>query len=322
MRLTLAAEAPFRQLTLGVALFVLVLAFGGTVRADVGGDVMDRPDQMRVIDNHDVPTSQDPYETPVFTPETSPAHDESTPADLTALMNEQRSSEETERARFAQKIRMDAVREAALSYGARGGLARRTWEIRQKLDLNANNLDRVYNFRALLMSAPSGLVIEPPVVTESEKNVIVASDGQSAAVSDLMLQIGREARIVTAGREWRTYLERDWGKVEPPPNVLLPKTDEERLAWAKWVAQGWEAGYKQGDEIFQADIDRLVRDYTGMVRYRWLLAQNMISAPFALQQDRGVTGGGDEMRIGDRALAITGQSQLQARPENWQAVPR
>lgn len=322
MRLTLAAEAPFRQLTLGVALFVLVLAFGGTVRADVGGDVMDRPDQMRVVDNHDVPTSRDPYETPVFTPETSPAHDESTPADLTALMNEQRSSEETEQARFAQKIRMDAVREAALSYGARGGLARRTWEIRQKLDMSANDLDRVYNFRALLMSAPSGLVIEPPVVTESEKNVIVASDGQSAAVSDLMLQIGREARIVTAGREWRTYLERDWGKVEPPPNVLLPKTDEERLAWAKWVAQGWEAGYKQGDEIFQADIDRLVRDYTGMVRYRWLLAQNMISAPFALQQDRGVTGGGDEMRIGDRALAITGQSQLQARPENWQPVPR
>lgn len=322
MRLILVDKAFSRPLLLGVALCALLLTPAGFARADVGGDVMDRPDQMRVIDNRDVPTSQDAYESPVFQPETAPAHDEQTPSDLTALMNEQRSSEQSEQERFAQKIRLDAVREAALSYGARGGLARRTWEIRQKLDQNANDLDRVYNFRALLMSAPSGLVIEPPVVTESQRNVIVSSDGQEAAVTDLMLQIGREARIVTAAREWRTYLERDWGKVEPPPNVLLPKNDEERVAWAKWVAQGWEAGYKQGDEIFQADIDRLVRDYTGMVRYRWLLAQNMITAPFALQEDRGVTGGGDEMRIGDRALSITGQSQLQARPENWQAVPR
>jgi len=152
--------------------------------------------------------------------------------------------------------------------------------------------------------------------------VIVSGDGQEAAVSDLMLKIGREARIVTAPREWRTYLERDWGKVSPPPDVLLPRNEQERMVWAKWVAQGWEAGYKQGDEIFQADLDRLVRDYTGMVRYRWLLSQNMISAPFALQEDRGITGGGNEMRIGDRALSITGQSQLQARPEQWQAVPR
>lgn len=322
MRLTPAAKAPSRPLLLGVAVFALLLALGAPARADSGGDRMDRADQLRVIDNHDTPTSQDAYDSPVFTPESSPAHDETTPSDLNALMNEQRSSEQSEQARFAQKIRMDALREAALSYGARGGLARRTWEIRQKLDANATNLDMTYNFRALLMAAPSGLLIEPPIVTESQQNVIVSPDGQEAAVTDMMLKIGREARIVTAAREWRTYLERDWGKVEPPPNVLLPKNDEERLAWAKWVAQGWEAGYKQGDEVFQADIDRMVRDYTGMVRYRWLLAQNMISAPFALQEDRGVTGGGDQMRIGDRALSITGQSQLQARPENWQAVPR
>lgn len=322
MRLTPAAKAPSCPLLLGVAVFALLLAVAAPARADSAGDRMERANQLRVVDNHDTPTSQDAYDSPVFVQESAPAHDETTPADLNALMNEQRSSEQTEQARFAQKIRMDALREAALSYGARGGLARRTWEIRQRLDTNATNLDMTYNFRALLMAAPSGLLIEPPIVTESQQNVIVSPDGQEAAVTDMMLKIGREARIVTAAREWRTYLERDWGKVEPPPNVLLPKNDEERLAWAKWVAQGWEAGYKQGDEVFQADIDRMVRDYTGMVRYRWLLAQNMISAPFALQEDRGVTGGGDQMRIGDRALSITGQSQLQARPENWQAVPR
>jgi defect-in-organelle-trafficking protein DotC len=66
----------------------------------------------------------------------------------------------------------------------------------------------------------------------------------------------------------------------------------------------------------------MVRDYTGMVRYRWLLSQSMISAPYALQEDRGVTGGGNEMRIGDRAVSITGQSVLRPGSEQWQPVPR
>jgi defect-in-organelle-trafficking protein DotC len=282
---------------------------------------MDRPTQMRVVDQGDVPTSVDAYETPIFKPETEPAVDATQPPNLESMVN-QRGSEEDARVRAAAKIRMDAMKEAALSFGARGGLARRTWEIRQSLDQQSSNLDRTYNFAALLVAAPSGLQIEPPIVTEAQRNVIVAGDGQEAAVSDVILKIGREARIVTAARDWRSYLERDWGKVSPPPDVLLPRTEEERLAWAKWVSEGWEAGYKQGDEIFQADLDRLVRDYTGMVRYRSLLSQNMISAPFALQEDRGITGGGNEMRIGDRALSITGQSQLQARPEQWQPVPR
>lgn len=307
---------------LSVALVALLLGWSVPALADRGGDSSERPDQLRIVNSGDVPTSQDPYETPIFTPEVKPANDAATPPDLTSLMNQRRGSEDAARAQAVSRIRLDAMREAALSYGARGGLARRTWEVRQQLDLQQHNLDKTFNFAALTVSAPSGLLIEPPIVTEAEKNVIVSGDGQEAAVSDTLLRINREARIVTAPREWRTYLERDWGKVEPPPDVLLPKSDSERLSWAKWVAQGWEAGYKQGNEIFQADLDRMVRDYTGMVRYRWLLSQNMISAPYALQEDRGVTGGGSELRIGDRALTITGQSELQARPDQWQPVPR
>jgi len=321
MHLTLAAKP-----RTSTSLFSLMLALGLVLAvpafADRGGDNMDRPNQLRSVGAGDVTTSADPYDTPVFKPETPRANDEAMPPDLSSMMSQSKGGEADAREQAASKIRTDAIKEAALSFGARGGLARRTYEIRQQLDGQSSNLDKTYNFSALLISAPSGLLIEPPVVTESQRNVIVSGDGQEAAVSDLMLKIGREARIVTAPREWRTYLERDWGKVSPPPDVLLPRNEQERMVWAKWVAQGWEAGYKQGDEIFQADLDRLVRDYTGMVRYRWLLSQNMISAPFALQEDRGITGGGNEMRIGDRALSITGQSQLQARPEQWQAVPR
>jgi defect-in-organelle-trafficking protein DotC len=315
MRLTLAGKS-------ALLAFLAVVLLVGPVMADPEGDAMGRPDQLRGVKNNDTPTSVDPYEEPAFNDELEPSRDESMPGDLNALVNERGEGGGDQTKKAATKMRFDAMREAAMSYGARGGLSRRTWEIRQTLDKSAGELDRTYNFGVLLISAPSGFLIEPPIVTEAQQNVIVSGDGQEAAVTDSIIKIGREARIVTAAREWRTYLERDWGKVSPPPDVLLPRTEAERLEWAKWVQQGWEAGYKQADEIFQSDLDRLSRDYTGMVRYRALLSQNMISAPYALQEDRGVTGGGGEMRIGDRAVSITGQSQLQARPERWQPVPR
>lgn len=310
-----------RLTVMAVALLAVQGPLSSLALADEEGDISGRPDQLRIINNGDTPTSIDAFDGPVFEQEVKPANDLIKPPTLDTLLNTKVSAEDAKK-KAANEIRMQALRESAMSFGARGGLAYRTFEVRQNLDNNANDLDRAFNFRTLLIAAPSGFLIEPPVVTEAEQNVIISSDGQEAAVTDTLLRITREAQIVSAARDWRTYLERDWGRVEPPPAVLMPKTEEEHVQWSKWVAQGWEAGVKQANEIFQSDLDRMVRDYTGMVRYRWLLSQNMISAPYALQEDRGVTGGGNEMRIGDRAVSITGQSVLRPGAEQWQPVPR
>lgn len=220
------------------------------------------------------------------------------------------------------QIRGDAIKEAAWSYGARGGLAYRTFTIQRRIAELDGVLTKTFDFRTLLLKAPSGLMIEPPIITDAQKAVLVAGGGQSAAVADRIIRINRIARIVTAPRDWHLYLERDWGKVEPPPATLLPRDVAERDAWRKFVKEGWEAGVTQADETFQADLDRMTTDYVGMVRYRELLAQGMVSAPYALHEDRGITGGGAEMRIGDRGVTITGQSTLIPRSEKWQSTLR
>lgn len=219
-------------------------------------------------------------------------------------------------------IRKDAMKEAALSYGARGGLAFRTYHIRMEQNTRKTALDKVFNFRQLLIPAPSGLLIEPPIVGEQLNAMVINANGQEAAVADSVYNINRNARIVSAPRTWEAYLERDWGEVTPPPDILRPENDEERANWERWVAQGWREGVDQANEIFQADLNKLVADYQGMIRYRMLLTQGMISPPYALQKDRGVTGGGDEMRVGDRAVSITGQPQLKTKYNEWQPVNR
>ena len=219
-------------------------------------------------------------------------------------------------------IREGAIREAALSYGARGGLAARTYEIRKELETKSSYLDKTFDFSQLLIPAPSGLLIEPPIVSADENAMLIGKGGQEAAVADRIYNISVNAKIVATARRWENYLERDWGAVTPPPDILLPETKEEREAWVKYVREGWDKGYEQANDIFAEDLLQLTADYQGMVRYRVLLTQGMITPPYALQVDRGITGGGNKMRVGDRAVQITGRPEFKPGADEWQPASR
>lgn len=219
-------------------------------------------------------------------------------------------------------IRNDAMREAALSYGARGGLVWRTYHIRDELEGRRAYLDKVFDFRNLLIAAPSGFLIEPPIITEQINAMLVEAGGMQAAVADRVFEINKNARIVSAPRHWRNYLEREWGDIATPPDILRPQNEEERHRWARWVREGWDQGVEQADEIFEDDLNQLTSDYQGMVRYRMLLAQGMVSPPYAIQVDRGITGGGATMRVGDRSVEITGMPELKPGARTWQPASR
>lgn len=219
-------------------------------------------------------------------------------------------------------MRRDAQKEAALSYGARGGLAKRNYQIMERMRGFDPVLDRVFEFRALLVRAPSGLLIEPPIVREATDALFINASGDEAAVSDIVFNINKQAKIVSAPRDWRQYLIQSWSDVPPPPRILWPQNEMEQARWNVWVNDGWKAGIEQAEQIFESNLHRLVADYTGMVRYRMLLAQGMISAPYAMQEDRGVTGGKDQMRVGDRALRITGPSQFLTGSDLWKPADR
>ena len=238
------------------------------------------------------------------------------PPSLESLQNIPSSSKKPD-SKMPIDIRKDALKEAAISYGARGGLAWRAWHIRKTLEGRAVYLDKIFNFRALLIAAPSGFLIEPPIVSESLDNMLIENDGQTAAVADTIFNINKNVQIVSAARNWRQYLDRDWGTVDAPPEVLKPTNAEERIIWKEYVAKGWEEGTTQADEVFELDLNALVADFNGMVRYRKLLAQNMITPPFTEQVDRGVTGDGTFSRIGDRAVSISEIPQLVTGSEIW-----
>jgi len=217
-------------------------------------------------------------------------------------------------------VLLEALRDSALTLGAQGGLARRAFEINEMLKKHELTLDKIYQFDRVSISAPNGSIVMPPVISETRDDYKVSPDGQIAASADTVYRIARPGRIVTTSPNWRDYLRRTWKTPELPPAELLPKTAEEREIWRRFTAEGWKQGLTQGESIFNADLSRLERDMAGMVRYRSLVAQGILNEMYFAAADRGVTGGGDEMKVGDKVVRITIPARLNESSDSWTPV--
>lgn len=211
-------------------------------------------------------------------------------------------------------IRGTALRETALSVGARGGLAWRAKTINCILLAQEKLLYRVYSFNSMMLDKN----VLPPVLIEG-RNTLKITGTDVIRIADRNYQIISQAKFVTAPPTWREYLWLNYAAPEIPDKSLLPRNQAERILWKRYINEGWLAGVGQANAIFRENIGRLKRDFEGMIRYRTLLAQNMVSPPFVAEMDMGVTGGCDDMTVNDRVLRITAFPCLQVDSRNWKA---
>lgn len=219
------------------------------------------------------------------------------------------------------KLRAPAMRDAALAYGAQGGLAATSVEINNELKAQANHLSQTYDFTRLMIKGPNGAMVLPPVISEARDTWEAQDDGKSLRVADKYYEIIGQSRFTPNAPLWHSYLLRKFSKPQQPPSALLPKSDDERKYWATYIRLGWEMGAKQGRDIFQSDLRRLERDFTGMVRYRQLLDEGKVSAPVIADVNLGVTGNDNAMRVNDRAVRITQDPKLNVNASKWSASP-
>ncbi len=212
-------------------------------------------------------------------------------------------------------IRLKAIKETATRLGARGALAWRSLQIDQSLKAEAIHLDHVFNFNKLLINHD----VLPPVITQSDNDLTL--DGSDyICLASKTYKIVSPARFVTTAPTWRTYLWMSYKKPTMPNKTLLPATKAEAHIWNMYLKEGWKQGLAQANDIFQVNLDRLKRDYDGIVLYRQLLAQRIVSAPYVAKADLGVTGNANEIRINDKVLRITAQSQLQPNSAKWRPI--
>ncbi len=283
---------------------------------------------------------------------TEPAYamlNQQAPPDFAAVLNDSQHTRTKQASYQMSSIRRIALKEAALSYGARSALARRAYEITQILNQNQQLLDTIYNFTALLLAKN----VMPPVLS-SARSTLKQPEAGMLRVADAVYRIERQAQFVTVPAHWHDYLRNlcispvirnaDVGStlirqggmtplqglcrgssihdfrfpVEQPAHLLLPKNKAETTLWQQALLEGWELGKQQAEQIFQQSLARLERDYTGMILYRSLLAQRMISAPYVAEAKLGVTGSANVMQLNDRLLRITAKPTFSFNAAKWQ----
>ncbi|MFN7096542.1 MAG: type IV secretion system DotC family protein [Gammaproteobacteria bacterium] len=209
-------------------------------------------------------------------------------------------------------IRLQALKDTALSVGAQGALAARSKDIDAMLAKDSRYLDRVFNFNALML--PNDVL--PPVLLEGDNTENLA-DSTTIRISDKMYTIAQQAKFVSVPPTWHDYLWMSFPKPDAPDMSMLPKNKSEIAVWQKGIALGWKQGSEQANNIFADNVARLKRDYNGMILYHELVDQNMISVPFVASTNLGVTGGGNAMSVNDQVQRLTNLPTLNPNSQYW-----
>lgn len=209
-------------------------------------------------------------------------------------------------------LRAQQIQEAAAAYGAQAGADARAKDINRIVQERAARYDRAFNFAALMLE-PGFL---PPVISEG-RDAYNQPSADEVRAADRLYRIEFPARLVSVPPSWRDYLPMDLSGVERPSAAVLPQNREEKNLWNHWAAEGWKRGVLLANNTFEANLARLDRDFHGMIRFKALYEQGVVSKPLLAHSTLGVTGGGDEMAVNDRISRITEKAQLDPAQARW-----
>ncbi len=220
------------------------------------------------------------------------------------------------------KLRLSAMRDTALQLGAQAALFVEADKIRSYLYSMSGVLDRATDMSRLMLRDPSGRTIRPPVIEEGGQSAKLESSETVLRVASATYSITVPAGFTLQVPTWKEYLVSYERKPDLPSKALLPRDADEDEFWAKWFDEGWSAGIQQARRIYQLNVNRLTRDYVGMVRYHLLRHKGYVTDPVVSTDYLGVTGDSERMALEDVLLTINVRPGLNLDTSQWSAVPR
>jgi defect-in-organelle-trafficking protein DotC len=210
------------------------------------------------------------------------------------------------------------LEEAGRTVGFRGGKAQRAWELRHALDKKKARLELLYDFRTLI-SAQGWL---PPVIDEAV-DVAHITPNQIHIANRVYEKISPE-RFVSNPPSWRSWLLAglSTGAASGPEASVLPENSVQKAIWKAAIRQGWIEGRESADHILEANFNRLIRDYRGMLLYSYVLREGLMTLPVVTDQQQSVTGDGQKLTTGDRVRTLKEEAVFIPDKTKWRPVIR
>ena len=214
-------------------------------------------------------------------------------------------------------LRKQAIKQEAFSIGSQAGLHWRYAGIEHILESEhiAPLLDRGFDFNRVITS--NNILL--PVISEARQSFQMSEDGQTARSSETAWEIITNARITTTAPSWREYLYQHSIAPTSAPTGLMPYNRGEQVLWQTNICNGFQQGVDIANMIYTDRLNRLVRDYSGMLRFRTLAAQDIVTMPAVDQGLLGVSVQNDRVHVDDRIIRITEPVRFNDSSQ-WRAV--
>lgn len=220
-------------------------------------------------------------------------------------------------------VRETALRATAETIGARAGLHDRSCELDALLLSRTSDLDGQFRFNSMMM----GRGMLPPVISEARDSVLL--DASVMRVASRAYHIDEPALLVDVAPTWRNWIYvglavEACSKAFEIPEVASqqkPQTDAERTLFNSILKISYEAGRSQGQQVFDKNLARLERTYTGMRRYFELFERGMVSAP-VLISDTDVVSMDDPntLLVGNTVIRITADASFVQQTDQWKPL--
>jgi len=216
----------------------------------------------------------------------------------------------------AQAARLQAIRDAGLGVGLRNGLAWQLNNIEAVIRKNERVLDTIYDFSPMMIHDR----VVPPVISEA-RDLYNQSGAYSLRLSGAHYRIESQARFSSSPPVWREYLS--FAKADSASNrlnsLLAPKNSLEVDLWKTAVTDGWRQGIEQSNLILTSALDRLNRDYQGMLLFHTFVMQGKITLPAIASESIAITKEGSTLSVDETLLRITTLSDFNIKMSDWKA---
>ena len=213
-------------------------------------------------------------------------------------------SSESREELISRSVRLKAMTEYAKSVAIRSGIKSRMTTIDETIKANSRMLDGIYDFTPLMIDR-----VVPPVISEANNLYNQKGDNQINTAAKIF-KIVKQARFSSTGINWREYLtfpveSSAFEKYAYVAGEMQPQDDIELKAWQEATIEGWGLGVNQANIILEQGMDRLNRDYLGMVRFHQFVMQGKLSMPVINRYNLYDTNDGTTMVMDETMLRIT-----------------
>jgi defect in organelle trafficking protein DotC len=211
-----------------------------------------------------------------------------------------------------EHVRQQALQDVARSIGIKHGLNTQLININNSVTQNESFLEKSYNFTPYLIYSR----VVPPVITEARDLYNQDSD-VAVRLSGAIYKIERQARLVSVAPNWREYLNFPVMKVSIEPGTLLPKNAQEKTVWTQAMKQGWQEGVSQANDMLSQSIDRLNRDFIGIIRFHRFAKEGKVTLPVLSESKFEMTKNAEKMVLDEQLLRLTVLPDFQTSMKDW-----